>query len=135
MKRKLGNLERCLKALKKNKLENTIIGIIDNASKDKSVKLIEKYVKNKTVDVFIQSGTNLGKPKALNALFKYMLRAYTIMESDICIHLDSDIKIYDNFILEAENCFKAFNDDCYLFVSKGSSEELEYKNDGRTFYY
>ena len=93
---KTGNLERCLKSLQQNKLENTIIGIIDNGSKDNSINLISDYVKNKTVDVCIQSLKNLGKPKALNSLFKYMLGAYEIRKDDLCIHLDSDIKIYNN---------------------------------------
>jgi glycosyltransferase involved in cell wall biosynthesis len=119
-----GNLLRSLKALEKNKLSNTIIGIIDNGSKDNSSLLINEFVKNGTIDCFISSKQNLGKPKALNSLFKYMLGAYDIMKDDICIHVDSDIKIYDNFIKESEKCFSLFND-CYLFFSRGSSNEHE----------
>lgn len=125
---KTGNLERCLKSLQQNRLENTIIGIIDNGSKDNSINLISDYVKNKTVDVCIQSLKNLGKPKALNSLFKYMLGAYEIRKDDLCIHLDSDIKIYNNFIKESENCFEKFND-CYLFISKGSNIEEKFNYD------
>jgi glycosyltransferase involved in cell wall biosynthesis len=126
---KTGNLERCLKAFQENKLENTLIGIIDNNSKDKSVELINEYVKNKTIDGFISSSINLGKPKALNALFKYMMGAYKFYKNDICIHVDSDIKMYDNFIKTSEQVFQKFND-CYLFFSFGSSklDEFEYDN-------
>lgn len=128
-----GNLKRCLESLKQNKLENTIITIIDNGSKDNSIEIIDEYLKNKTVDIFIANSKNLGKPKALNSLFKYMLITCGIEYNDICIHLDSDIKIYDNFIEESEKCFSKFND-CYIFFSKGSSSINEYVNDHGHFF-
>lgn len=126
---KTGNLERTLKALQENKLENTLIGIIDNGSKDKSNLLINEYVQNKTIDGFISSSKNLGKPKAMNALFKYMLGAYKFYNDDICIHIDSDIMMYNNFIKESEHVFLTYKD-CYLFFSLGSSKlnEIEYDN-------
>jgi glycosyltransferase involved in cell wall biosynthesis len=125
---KTGNLERCLNALKRNKLNDTFIALIDNASKDNSLEIINKFVKDKTIDVFIANSKNLGKPKALNLLFKYSLLSGLFSYNDLCIHLDSDIKIYDNFIQSAQDCFSKFND-CYIFFSKGSSLENEYLND------
>jgi glycosyltransferase involved in cell wall biosynthesis len=119
-----GNLIRSLDTLKKNKLDNTIIGIIDNGSKDNSAQIINEFVKNGTVDCFIHNKKNLGKPKALNLLFKYIINVYELTRDDICIHIDSDIKIYDNFIKDCENCFNSFND-CYLYFSRGSSNEHE----------
>lgn len=122
---KTGNLKRCLETLKRNKLENTIIGLIDNASKDNSLEIINEYIKDKTIDVFIANAKNMGKAKALNSLFKYILITYPIEYEDICLHIDSDIKMHDNFISDSEKCFTKF-DDCYLFFTKSSSVENEF---------
>lgn len=123
-----GNLERCLTYLQQAKLPNTIVGIIDNASKDNSKDIIDKYKANNVIDYVLMAPKNFGKAKGLNMLFKQLLTLYDISSQDLVLHIDSDIAMYKNYIKDAEYCFKTYPN-CQLFISNGSSILNEFKKD------
>lgn len=125
---KSGKLEKCLLNLAKNKLSNTIICVIDNASKDNSKDIIKKFVDNNTIDLAIVLDKNIGKAKALNTLFRTALNRFKIESDDLVLHLDSDVSMYSNFIEEGEYCFLNYNS-CELFISLGSTDPNNFKFD------
>ena len=113
------NLKNTLQAVKNNKLENTLIGIIDNASKDKSKELITQYAQ--LFDVIIFNKKNIGKAKALNKLLQYFIATYQInINEDIIISLDSDIIMCKDFIKISEQVFSTYPE-CILFTTYGKS--------------
>lgn len=113
------NLKNTLQAVKNNKLENTLIGIIDNASKDKSKELITQYAQ--LFDVIIFNKKNIGKAKALNKLLQYFIATYQInINEDIIISLDSDIIMCKDFIKISEQVFATYPE-CILFTTYGKS--------------
>ena len=130
---KTGNLEDCLKHLQETKLNNTIIGMIDNNSKDNSVSLIKKYKDNKTIDLAFQLPQNIGKARALNILFKQLLLHYDISSQDLVIHLDSDISLPKEYIKDSEHVFNTFND-CILYLTLSSKDKNTFiYNNGHQF--
>lgn len=128
-----GSLESCLQHLQQTKLDNTIIGIIDNNSKDNSISLIKKYTDNKTIDFALKLPQNIGKARALNFLFKQLLIKYDISSQDLVTHLDSDISLPKEYVKDSEYVFNTFDDCClYLTLSSRDPDKFVY-NYGHMF--
>jgi len=105
-----GNLKNCLLSLSKNKTKDTIIGVIDNSSIDNSVSLLNSYVISGVIDYCILSSRNLGKAKALNNLFKFIMMSESVTPGDLVIHLDSDICLYNNCVTRSNKLFTDYAD-------------------------
>lgn len=95
-----GRLKATLDSLRKNKesVGCVKICIADNASTDGSADTIKEYYENGTIDLFKLNDRNLGKCKAMNALFDAAKEKFGIEQDDLILHLDSDIELSDNFM-------------------------------------
>lgn len=93
---KTGNLEKHLISLKNNKLDNTIISIVDNNSKDNSKEIIKNFIDNKTLNFAFLQKENKGKAVAFDELVSFLETKYKIEDDDLIIHMDSDIELLTN---------------------------------------
>ena len=106
-----------------------MFGIVDNNSKDNSLSLIKKYKENNTIDIALKLPQNIGKARALNFLFKQLLKFYDISSQDLVTHLDSDISLPKEYIKDSEYVFNTFNDCClYLTLSSKDPNKFIYNN-------
>ena len=136
---KTNNLKDCLRSLAKIKDKDTIIGFIDNKSIDHSRDIISEYMSFGVIDYCIFAKENLGKAKALSSLFLSIINAQKLIDPirklDIVIHLDSDITLHKNFLIDAERFLSSGSNILYtseLSLTKNKFTQSSYHTFNRT---
>lgn len=92
-------IERSLNSLIHQSYKNIEIIIVDNASEDNSVQVIEKWLKSNPSILFIKNKKNLGNNKSFN-------QAVKIAKGDFLIDLAADDVILENAIEKQIEAFK-----------------------------
>lgn len=88
-------LSRCLNSLSSQDFDSFEVIIVENASKDESIRIIEKY---KDVRL-IKLDKNYGFSKAVNQGIK-------IAKGDYVVLLNNDTEVNENWLLELKNCIE-----------------------------
>lgn len=86
----------CLNSVKNLAYENFEIIVIDNASEDKEIDSIEKYLENKSNITLIKNNMNLGYPGGNNIGIKQAIRN----KADYILLLNNDTTVEKNLLLK-----------------------------------